>query len=124
MEENKQTYFCMCECVRVCRCVTNIKFPSQSKGQALCPRLWHAQAPGRGRLPNGKELPCSITILLLLLRSELWQGEQEEEAEARGGELCPYSAPREFPSSHIISCWELRPVPDEDGVPGPGLCVV
>lgn len=71
LEENKQTYFCMCECVRVCRCVTNIKFPSQSKGQAPCPCLWHAQAPGRGRLPSGMELPCSIPILFLLLQSEL-----------------------------------------------------
>lgn len=70
LEENKQTYFCMCECVRVCRCVTNIKFPSQSKGQAPCPRLWHAQAPGRGRLPSRMELPCSIPILSLLLQSE------------------------------------------------------
>lgn len=71
LEENKQTYFCMCECVRVCRCVTNIKFPSQSSGQAPCPRLWHAQALGRGRLPSGMRLPCSITVLSLLLLSEL-----------------------------------------------------
>lgn len=71
LEENKQTYFCMCECVCVCRCVTNIKFPSQSKGQAPCPHLWYAQAPGRGRLPSGMELPCSIPILSLLPKSEL-----------------------------------------------------
>lgn len=59
LEENKQTYFCMCECVRVCRCVTNIKFPSQSKGQAPCPRLWHAQAPGRAGCPVGWSFPAA-----------------------------------------------------------------
>lgn len=56
--------------------------------------------------------------------SSLRQGEQEEEAEARDEELCPCSASREFPSPQIMSCWELQPIPDEDGVPGPGLCMV
>lgn len=118
LEENKQTYFCMCECVRVCRCVTNIKFPSQSKGQAPCPRLWHTQAPGRGRSFPAASLSCPC---FSSQSSSLWQGEEEEEAEARGEGLCPWS---EFLSPHIRSFWELRPVPGEDGVPGPGLCMV
>lgn len=80
----------------------------------------------KSRLPSGMELSCSIPILSSLPKSELiplWQGEQEEEAEARSEELCPWSALCEFLSPHITS-WELQPVPDEDGVPGPGLCVV
>lgn len=81
--------------------------------------------PSLARTGTGErwELPCSIPILSLLLQSELIpvQGEEEEEAEARGEGLCPWS---EFLSPHIRSFWELWPIPGEDGVPGPGLCMV